>query len=84
MTRGFVTLAVGKESYYKLANNLLYSYRNTNTAQLPWTIVCDRENKWTADFDSVILLDQPSPILFGQFLSKQIEFFYPMEHWSNQ
>lgn len=60
MTRGFVTLAVGKESYYKLANNLLYSYRNTNTAQLPWTIVCDRENKWTADFDSVILLDQPS------------------------
>ena len=66
MTRGFITLAVGKDSYYKLANNLLWSYRNTNSpdththTHIPWTIVCDRENKWTADFDSVLLLEQPS------------------------
>ena len=60
MTRGFVTLAVGKDSYYKLANNLLISYRNTNISPLPWTIACDRENKWTTDFDSVVLLDHPT------------------------
>lgn len=62
MTRGSVTLAVGKNSYYQLANNLLRSYRITNTSctHMSWTIVCDRENKWTADFDDVILLDQPT------------------------
>lgn len=62
MTRGFVTLAVGKDSYYHLANNLLRSYRETNNSctYMPWTIVCDRENKWTADFDSIVLLDHPS------------------------
>lgn len=62
MTRGFITLAVGKDSYYKLANNLLRSYKNTcpPSAYIPWTIVCDRENKWTVAFDSVILLEKPS------------------------
>lgn len=34
MTRGFITLAVGKDSYYKLANNLLWSYRNTNSPDI--------------------------------------------------
>ena len=61
MTRGYITLAVGKDSYYKLANNLLHSYRHTCPSEsIPWTIVCDRENIWTADFDSVILLKSPT------------------------
>ena len=69
MTRGFVTLAVGKDSYYHLANNLLRSYRETNNSctYMPWTIVCDRENKWTADFDSIVLLDHPSLSYMDKF-----------------
>lgn len=72
MTRGFITLAVGKDSYYELAYNLLLSYRETNEKNYPWTLVCDRENRWTTDFDNVILLDNPSLsymdklTLFGQ------------------
>lgn len=61
MTKGFVTLAVGKDHYYKLANNLLTSYKASAYGEtLPWTLVCDRENAYTSDFDSVILLDNPS------------------------
>lgn len=52
MTRGFITLAVGKDFYYELANNLLLSYRKKTppAARVPWTIVCDRENQWTVNF----------------------------------
>lgn len=57
MTRGFITLAVGKDSYYELACNLLRSYRTTSSIDLPWAIVCDRRNKWTAEFNDVILLE---------------------------
>ena len=57
MKRGFITLAVGRESYYELAYNLLRSYRATNSSDFPWAIVCDRENDWTAEFDDVILLE---------------------------
>lgn len=60
MTRGFVTLAVGKDSYYELAHNLLHSYKRVTPVEtvLPWTIICDRENKWTSDFDQTILLEK--------------------------
>jgi hypothetical protein len=57
MKRGFITLAVGKDSYYELAYNLLCSYRATDSMDLPWTLVCDRENTLTAEFDNVILLE---------------------------
>lgn len=62
MTRGFITLAVGKDSYYRLAYNLLHSYKKTTPidAQLPWAIVCDRENEWTTCFDQIIILENPS------------------------
>lgn len=53
--RGFVTIATGDESYYKQAFNLLRSYRLFNH-HLPFAIVCDRQNKYTADFDDVFLL----------------------------
>lgn len=55
-TRGFFTIATGDEKYYKLANNLLKSYRLHNS-QYPFTILCDRENEYTKDFDQVIILD---------------------------
>lgn len=48
--RGFVTIATGHERYYKIALNLLRSYRQFT----------DRENKYTAEFDDVILLKDAS------------------------
>lgn len=59
-SRGFVTIATGKEEYYVLAYNLLLSYRFHNEKPLPFAIICDRENNYTAQFDDVILIDNPS------------------------
>lgn len=56
ITRGFFTLATGNEEYYKFASNLLKSYRLFNS-KYPFAILCDRENKYTKDFDQVVLLD---------------------------
>ena len=59
-TRGFVTIATGGEIYYKLARNLLCSYRFHNPDGLPFAIICDEENKFTSGFDDVVLMDNPS------------------------
>lgn len=56
---GFVTLAVGNERYYKLAANLLQSYRLNGNSNAPFAIFADRENEYTAMFDKVILMDSP-------------------------
>lgn len=56
INRGFFTLATGDEKYYKFANNLLHSYRLHNS-DYPFAILCDRHNKYTKDFDQVIILD---------------------------
>jgi hypothetical protein len=53
--KGFITIATGKEEYYRLAWNLLRSYRYYCPEPLPFSILCDRENEYTADFDDVIL-----------------------------
>ncbi|MBQ6178479.1 MAG: hypothetical protein IJK32_03050 [Bacteroidales bacterium] len=58
--RGFVTVATGKDWYYVLANNLLASYRYHSQNPLPFAIICDRHNKWTEDFDQVIVMDNPA------------------------
>lgn len=58
--KGFLTLATGKDLYYILAHNLLLSYRYHTKKSTPFAILCDRENEWTADFDQVILIDNPS------------------------
>lgn len=58
--RGFVTLAVGDEKYYKLAENLLHSYKYHTKKPFPFAIVADRENSVTAQFDKVVILDNPS------------------------
>lgn len=54
MTKGFITIATGAEEYYVLARNLLRSYRNFCGEALPFAILCDRENAYTAEFDHVI------------------------------
>lgn len=59
MTRGFITIATGKELYYALAKNLLTSYRLFCDDPLPFAILCDRENEYTAAFDQVVILENP-------------------------
>lgn len=52
-TRGFVTVATGKEQYYKIARNLLRSYRFTTKEPLPFAVFCEQENEYTKEFDEV-------------------------------
>lgn len=58
--RGFVTIATGQERYYRLARNLLLSYRRFAGERYPFAIIADRENEYTAEFDHVILLKDAS------------------------
>ncbi|MBR4890636.1 MAG: hypothetical protein IKU15_05045 [Clostridia bacterium] len=57
ISRGFVTIATGNYWYYKIAYNLLLSYRYTTNNPLPFAIICDRENEITKEFDKIVLLD---------------------------
>lgn len=57
--RGFVTIATGHERYYRLARNLLMSYRQFAEEPLPFAIIADRENEYTAAFDDVIIIADP-------------------------
>lgn len=54
-TRGFITIATGREEYYILARNLVQSYRYFCKTPLPFAILADRENEYTAEFDDVII-----------------------------
>lgn len=58
-SRGFVTIATGKEEYYRLAHNLLLSYKYFTKKPLPFAVLCDRENDYTSDFDQVVLIEKP-------------------------
>ena len=58
--RGFVTIATGHERYYALARNLLRSYRCFAETPVPFAIIADRENEYTAEFDHVILISDAS------------------------
>lgn len=53
MTKGFITIATGKEQYYEIAQNLLRSYRFTTTNPLPFALLCDTENEYTKEFDDI-------------------------------
>ena len=55
MTRGFITLATGNKKYYKMAVNMLHSFRLHNP-DTPMAILCDGENEYTAEFDNVVVL----------------------------
>lgn len=57
-TRGFVTIATGNEKYYKLAVQLLHSYRKHAKDNMPFAIICDRETEETREFDQTVLMDQ--------------------------
>ena len=57
MVRGFVTLATSNIKYYKMALNMLKSFRLHNPG-VPFAIVCDRENEITAEFDDVVILEK--------------------------
>lgn len=59
-SRGFITVATGRELYYKMAHNLLLSYRYHAKTPVPFAILCDRQSEWTADFDQVIIMDNPA------------------------
>lgn len=58
-SKGFVTIATGKEEYYRLAHNLLLSYKFFTKNPLPFALLCDKENEYTADFDEIVLIDKP-------------------------
>jgi hypothetical protein len=58
--RGFTTIATGDEAYFKLARNLLYSYRLSSSAPYPFSIITDRRNAYTKDFDDVVVLENAS------------------------
>lgn len=56
MTRGFVTLTTGSDKYYRMAVNMLRSFRYHNP-DAKMAILCDKENEYTAEFDDVVVLD---------------------------
>ena len=58
--KGFFTVATGDTHYYKIARNLLRSYRYHTKDPLPFAILADRENEYTAEFDQVIILESPT------------------------
>lgn len=59
-TKGFVTIATGKEQYYEIAKNLLHSYRFTTKEPLPFAILCDAENEYTKEFVDVRIYPNPT------------------------
>ena len=76
MSRGFVTIATGQERYFKLARNLLHSYRLFASKKCPFAIMCDRKNKYTEEFDDIILMDKA----YGNYLDKlQLYAYLPYD-----
>ncbi|MBQ1382375.1 MAG: hypothetical protein IIY73_00535 [Solobacterium sp.] len=59
MSKGFITIATGDEQYYRIAYNLLLSYRAFSKDPVPFALLCDRENEYTAQFDQVIIMEHP-------------------------
>lgn len=57
VTKGFVTIATGRDEYYRLAHNLLLSYKYFAKSPIPFALLCDRENEYTKDFDQIVLMD---------------------------
>lgn len=70
MTHGFITIATGDAQYYKMAVNLLHSYRWFSKRPLPFAILADQENEYTAEFDDTRLF----PCAHRNYLDK-LEMF---------
>ena len=56
LTRGFVTIATGNMKYYKMAYILMKSYKLTSDNPMPFALICDSTNKYTEEFDEVIVI----------------------------
>lgn len=54
--RGFVTVATGDDRFYRIARNLLFSYRLFSKEPLPFALIADRENELAAGFDRVVVI----------------------------
>lgn len=57
MVKGFVTMATGNERYYKMAINLLNSYKYFTTRPYKFAIISDKENEYTEQFDDVVIIE---------------------------
>lgn len=67
MTRGFVTLATGNIAYYKMAVNMLESFKLHNP-DARFAIICDKRNEYTDMFDDVVVLDNANGDYRDKFL----------------
>lgn len=56
--RGMVTIACGDLRYYRLALNLLYSYRGLCTDKTPFALICDKACLEAQEFDEYVLFDK--------------------------
>lgn len=68
MTRGLITIATGNLQYYKIAANLLKSYRFFSKSPLPFAIIAEEENEYTALFDDVIIVTDATRSFMDKFL----------------
>ena len=60
MIKGFVTIATGDIKYFKLARNLLRSYRENTDNSYKFALITNEINIYTDEFDDVVLLDNAS------------------------
>ena len=80
-TKGFITIATGKDEYYELAYNLLRSYRYFCKNPLPFTLLADRENDYAKYFDNVIIFSNGATnsyldkLELGNYLPYDINIF---------
>ena len=80
-SKGFITVATGKEEYYQLAENLLRSYHLFCKNPLPFAVLADQENVHTDKFDDVILFPDGASnsyldkLSLGEFLPYDINLF---------
>lgn len=68
MTRGMITIATGKPHYYMLAANLLLSYRKFSKNPMPFAIIAEEENEYTALFDDVIITTEATRSFMDKIL----------------
>lgn len=80
-SKGFITVATGKEEYYQLAENLLRSYHLFCKSPLPFAVLADQENVHTDKFDDVILFPNGASnsyldkLSLGEYLPYDINLF---------
>ncbi len=68
MTKGLITIATGKKHYYEIAANLLKSYRLYSQDPLPFAIIAEEENEFTALFDDVVITNESTHSFMDKFL----------------